>query len=121
MALGESNKLKRILETKYTINPNRNMDPTGGTIRDVQNLQRMLKGITHRPIYVETTRGAVQVNRCSVDDNMMNLYYNDDRIRTLPYSKGRLDHAWRFYPEKLVFARDSTKNFLLVYDYKVEA
>ena len=121
MAQGESNKLKRLLETKYTINPNRNMDPTGGTIRDVSNLLLMLKGIRYQPIYVETTRGAVQINRYNVDDNAMSLYYNDDWIRTLPYSKGRLDHAWRFYPEKLIFARDSTKNFLFVYDHKGEA
>ena len=118
MAIGEVQALPRILQNSYIINKNTNMDPTGETIRDVYNLEKLVSSVSSRPMYVETTKGAVQINRCSIDTNKFNLYYNDERIRTLPFSRGRLDHSWRFYPEKMIFAKETTKQFLYVYDRK---
>ena len=119
--IGESRQLNKIIQKEYILNKTINLTPTGGTIRDVSNLASFMAGVSTRPIYVETSRGAVQVNRCDIDDpNTFSLYYNDERIRTLPYSRGRLDHSWRFYPEQMVFAKDTTKEFLTVYDRKGE-
>ena len=110
MPIGEIHSLPKILQEEYIIN-NQPIKPSGRTERDVNDIEKIITFGSIKPIYVETSKGAVQVNCYKIDENRFSLYYNKNRIRTLPYSRGRLDHSWRFYPEMMLSAKDTTKLF----------